>query len=85
MTKYLAILGIIGVIVGFILFYKFAKKSGIDSEVIKQQEQQIEIKNNVIETKNFQQKLINKTSNITDLNARRQWLQLVFEERAANS
>lgn len=52
---------------------------------IDDQNQQIEKKDEVIETKNFQQKIINKTSINLDVVARREWMQLVFEERATEN
>ena len=48
------------------------------SEEIKQQKTETKIKNDIIETKNFQQKLIRKTTNSSDVNDRLKWLQLVY-------
>lgn len=83
MAKIWQILAVISVVIlAIFLFYKFAEKNGQTKEIIKQQEQQIEIKNEVIETKKFQQKIISKTAVNVDANSRRQFLQFVFKERA---
>ena len=45
-----------------------------------QQEEVIEVKNDIIKTKNYQQKLINKDSS-SDIIKREQWLRLVYTKR----
>ena len=84
MTKIWTTLAVVSVI-GLVLFflYREGEKKGINSEIIKQQEQQIEIKNEVIETKKFQQKIISKTSVNVDAASRDKWVQLLFQERAS--
>ena len=82
MKKYLILIVSSLVIVGLLLFYRFAKHNGTTEEVVKQQEQQIVIQNEVIETKKFQQKIISKTAVNLDAASRREFLQFVFKERA---
>ncbi len=65
------------------LAYKFFSTYGKQETIIEQQNQQMEKKNELIETKNYQQRIIGKTSVNLDLAARREWMQLVFEERKA--
>lgn len=52
---------------------------------IREKEQLLELQNEIIETKNNQQKIIIKTSNINDYNSRNEWLQLIFKERENNN
>lgn len=51
MKKYLILILSSLVIAGLFLFYRFAKHNGKTEEVVKQQEQQIEIQNEVIKDK----------------------------------
>ena len=57
-------------------------KEGEKIQIIKQQEQKIEVQNEVIETKKFQQKIISKTAVNIDAASRDKWVQLIFQERA---
>lgn len=52
---------------------------------IQNQNEQIEKQGEAIETKNLQQKIISKTSVNIDALARREWMQLLFEERSAEN
>ena len=87
MNKYfiLIIVLIIGIIFTFIIKeVKSAEKNKHTIEMQKiinnQQEEVIEVKNDIIKTKNYQQKLINKDSS-SDIIKREQWLQLVYTKR----
>jgi hypothetical protein len=50
-------------------------------ELLNEQRLQLEHNNEIIETKIFQQKIIGKTTNNTNVISRREFLQSVFEER----
>lgn len=87
MNKYfiLIIVLIIGIIFTFIIKeVKSAEKNKHIIEMQKiinnQQEEVIEVKNDIIKTKNYQQKLINKDSS-SDIIKREQWLRLVYTKR----
>ena len=87
MNKYfiLIIVLIIGLIFTFIIKeVKSAEKNKHIIEMQKiinnQQEEVIEVKNDIIKTKNYQQKLINKDSS-SDIIKREQWLRLVYTKR----
>lgn len=83
MAKIWQVLAAISVVViAVVLFFKFAAKHGKQEAIIDHQQQQLEVQREVIETKNFQQKIISKIAVNDDAAARRQFLQLVFEERA---
>lgn len=81
MKKYLLLAVAAAILVGIFLFYQFAKKNGVAEKIIEHQNQQIEIYEDTIEVKNFQQKIINKTVVNADATSRRKFLQLVFTER----
>jgi len=81
-------------IISIILYFtiNFGKKLKQDENLINNQKieieekkQEIEMQNEIIETKNNQQRIIIKTSNISDIDNRNKWLQLVFEERKNNN
>ena len=48
------------------------------SEKIKQQKTETKVKDEIITTKNYQEKLIHKTSNSTNTSDRAKWLQLIY-------
>jgi len=71
------------VIVGMIALALFSwirheRQSAKNEVIITQQQEIIEEKSNVIETKNFQQKLISKPALSVDVVARDEWLQLLW-------
>ena len=68
-------------ILALFLFVKHERKSAKNEVIIEQNEEIIQQQNESIQTKNFQQKIIEKTFNNVDLVARNEWLLLVFEER----
>ena len=64
------------------LIYYQGQKYGSNFEINKQQEQQIIIRDDIIKTKEFQQKIVKK-SNISDASASRlKWLQLIWQKRS---
>ena len=81
MTKYLALGAIIATIVAIFSVHFFAKKNGALEKEIEQQQQQQQLYEENISVKNFQQKILNKTSLNTDIASRRKFLQTVFTER----
>ena len=73
----------IGVAIALIFwFYTFAGQTEVNKELVKQQENQIEISHDTVKVKNFQQKIINKTSVNADATSRRKFLLSAFKERA---
>lgn len=91
--KFWKIIGVATILIlGIIAFYRFAAKNTKNAETvkvqektIKEQKQEIEKVHEVIETKRNQQKIINKSSDIINIDSRREWMQLIFEERNATS
>lgn len=91
MAKIYQILAIFVIIAGAIFFWILHERKSAKNEIIvEKQGQEIEHKkqeikkaHEIIETKKNQQKLINKTSINIDIDSRREWLRLIFEERAA--
>lgn len=80
MTKQVHILLVISLITIVIaLIYYQGQKQGTNSEIVKQQEEQINIKNDIIKTKEFQQKIIKNNPN-NNSNDRLEWLQLIWEK-----
>lgn len=80
MIKQIQILLVISLVVLVIaLIYYQGQKQGTNSEIVKQQEEQIKIKNEIIKTKEFQQKII-KNNPVNNTNDRLEWLQLIWEE-----
>lgn len=79
MKKYLLFLILVSAFAYF--FFKKGESNCQKIETINQQENQIEIQHETIETKIFQQKIISKPANSIDLAARQRWLQLVKTER----
>lgn len=79
MKKYLLFLILVSAFAYF--FFKKGESNCQKIETINQQENQIEIQHEAIETKIFQQKIISKPANSIDLAARQRWLQLVKTER----
>lgn len=79
MKKYLIFLILVSAFAYF--FFKRGEGNCQKIETINQQENQIEIQHETIETKVFQQKIISKPANSIDLAARQRWLQLVKRER----
>ncbi len=69
-------------ILGAIWFYQSGQTSKGNEIKIEQLQQENEIKNEVIETKNFQQKLISKPALSVDLAARDRWVLKLWEESA---
>lgn len=74
---------VIGVAIALLFwFYTFAGQTEVNKEILKQQENQIEILHDTVKVKNFQQKIINKTSVNADVTLRRKFLLSAFKERA---
>lgn len=69
------------IILVVILIYYHGQRQGVNSEIVKQQEEQIEIKNDIIKTKNFQQKIIKNAPANHDSKQRLKWLQLIWQKR----
>lgn len=65
-----------------IWFYNHGQTTKGNEIKIEQLQQENEIKNEVIETKNFQQKLISKPALSVDLAARDRWVLKLWEESA---
>lgn len=92
-TKLWKIIGLVAIIIlAVIAFYRFAAKNTKNAETVKVQEktiieqkQEIEKVHEVIETKKNQQKIINKTSDIINIDSRREWMRLIFQERNATN
>jgi hypothetical protein len=85
MNRILIFGGIVALIGGIILFlYKDNQRTKIEltkvQEIIKIKDIQIKAKDDIIETKKFQRELISKPDLSSDLNHRREWLQLLWEE-----
>jgi hypothetical protein len=68
-------------ILALFLLVKHERKSAKNEVIIEQNEETIEQQNETIQTKNFQQRIIDKTFNNVDFASRNEWLLLVFEER----
>ncbi len=81
MAKIYQILGVVGVI-GLLLFFwfKHEREAAKNEIIIEQQQEIIEEKTDVIETKNRQQKLISKPALSSDVAARDEWLQLLWQK-----
>ena len=79
MKKYLMFLVLVSTFAYF--FFKRGESNCQKIETINQQENQIEIQHETIETKIFKQKIISKPANSIDITARQRWLQLVKAER----
>ena len=79
---YQILLAISLAVLAVILFYKFAGQNTLNKETIKQQERQIEFQHETIEVKKFQQKIISNTAVNSDAASRREFLLMVFKERA---
>lgn len=62
-------------------FFNKGKEITEDKNTIKIQEKQIEKKDEIIEVKKFQQKIIKQTPVNDTVNDRREFLQFIFEER----
>lgn len=83
MGKIKVFLLVIGVAIALLFwFYTFAGQTEVNKELVKQQENQIEISHDTVKVKNFQQKIINKTSVNADVTLRRKFLLFAFKERA---
>tara|TARA_R110000850_G_scaffold79956_3_gene172030 strand:- start:2009 stop:2293 length:285 start_codon:yes stop_codon:yes gene_type:complete len=87
--KNLLLIFLIIVLVSFFLF--LVQKSGRNAEKaenqkieIQEQKQEIKKVHEIIETKQNQQKIINKTFDNVNIDARREWLRLIFQERNAS-
>lgn len=90
MNRILIFGGVVALIGGIILFlYKDNQRTKIElakeKEITKTQKIVIKYKDGIIETKNYQQKLIRKTSVNSDVAYRRKFLRVLFSEREANS
>lgn len=81
MTKVWQIFLIVTIIGGAIFWWmKHERQSAKNEVIIEQQQEEIEQKENVIQVKNFQQKLISKPALSADLAARDEWLQLLWKK-----
>jgi len=81
MAKIWQIFGIVAVIGAVVFFWlQHERKSAKNEVIIEQQEEEIKEKNNVIQTKNFQQKLISKPASSSDIAARDVWLHTLWEK-----
>jgi hypothetical protein len=63
------------------LIYYQGEKYGSNFEINKQQEQQIIIRDDIIKTKDFQQRIVKKSNTSNDSTSRLKWLQLVWQKR----
>lgn len=85
MHKIWQIFLILSAIVAAIFFaIKHERKSAQNEIIVEEQKEEIKIKNEVIETKKFQQKLVSKPDLSSDIDARNDWLQELWasQERA---
>jgi hypothetical protein len=64
----------------FFYWFRHERQSAKNEVLIEEKQQIIEEKNGVIETKNFQQKLIKSPVRSADLAARDEWLQLLWQK-----
>jgi len=60
------------------------KEKGRNIEIIKQEKIEKKVKDEIITTKIYQQKLIHKTSNSTSPSDRTKWLQLIYKKGNSN-
>lgn len=67
----------------FYLIYKEIKKIGMQESINNQQNQQIEVQNEIIETKSFQQRIISKNPASDSATDRVKWLHNVWQKKAA--
>lgn len=71
------------IIIALLFFWINHERKSAKNEVkIEKLEQENKGQNEIIKISQTQQKLVSKTSVNNDSNARREWLRLIFEERA---
>ena len=90
MNRILIFSGIVALIGGIILFlYKQNQKVNIEltktKEIVKIKDIEIKVKNDIVETKKYQKKLVSKPATSADVTYRRKWLQLVYQKRNSTS
>lgn len=78
-TLILVVASLVILIIG-IIYYQ-GKEQGANSQIVIQQQEQIKIHNETIKTKEFQQKIINKTSANDNNDSRKQWMHFLWQKR----
>jgi len=80
-NKFNSIIFIIFIVIfSIFLFIKHEMEAAKNELIIDQQKEEIREKADVIQTKNFQQKLISKPALSSDVVTRDEWMQLLWEK-----
>lgn len=84
--RILTLLSFIGLLaLALISFYRSAQTAKKNEMLIEELKQKNQIQNGIIQTKNFQQKLIRNSDSNTNIVARNDWLQLLWSKETASN